>query len=123
MIDCSSDQIVFGTETSREPLSLCADPMKLKYADGELRNIEINGRRLLMRIYVAVRDRDWNTVPCVLTQTESESMKTHLISTSKWNTKLMISILYGEAPCAGTPKGKSLSRSMARLEKPSNAIA
>ena len=25
-----------------------------------------------MRIYVAVRDRDWNTVPCVLTQTEEQ---------------------------------------------------
>jgi hypothetical protein len=42
---------------------LHAGPLDLVLGDGELRHIRVADREILQRIYVAVRDRNWGTVP------------------------------------------------------------
>ena len=42
---------------------LNAGPVRLKLADGELRYLRVNGREVLRRVYFAVRDARWDTVP------------------------------------------------------------
>jgi hypothetical protein len=46
---------------SRRPLQ--AGPLSLEYEDGELRYVRLGGREVIRRWYVAVRDRNWGTVP------------------------------------------------------------
>jgi hypothetical protein len=45
------------------PKSLRAGPMTLSYESGDLRGIRLGRRQVVQRIYSAVRDRDWGTVP------------------------------------------------------------
>ena len=42
---------------------LRAGPIRVKLADGELRYLRVNGREVLRRVYFAVRDARWDTVP------------------------------------------------------------
>ena len=42
---------------------LNAGPVRLKLANGELRYLRVNGREVLRRVYFAVRDARWDTVP------------------------------------------------------------
>lgn len=56
-----------GTEEPlRETRELRAGPLTALYEDGSLRYIRWGQREILRRIYVAVRDRNWNTVPTTL---------------------------------------------------------
>ena len=72
MTEWSSNQITFGSETPpAEPIPLRAGPLTLRYGDGEIRDVEAEGRILLLRLYAAVRDGSWKTVPGVLTRTEA----------------------------------------------------
>ena len=48
---------------SEDPRYLNAGPVRLKLADGELRYLRVNGREVLRRVYFAVRDARWDTVP------------------------------------------------------------
>ncbi len=48
---------------AEDPRYLNAGPVRLKLADGELRYLRINGREVLRRVYFAVRDARWDTVP------------------------------------------------------------
>lgn len=53
-----------------EPLpdrsQLRAGPLTLVWENGDLRTIKLGDREVLRRIYVAIRDRNWGTVPPVL---------------------------------------------------------
>lgn len=42
---------------------LNAGPVRIKLAEGELRYLRVNGREVLRRVYFAVRDARWDTVP------------------------------------------------------------
>ena len=48
---------------AEDPRYLNAGPVRLKLADGELRYLRVNGREVLRRVYFAVRDARWDTVP------------------------------------------------------------
>ena len=57
-----------GTEEPlRESRELRAGPLSALYEDGGLRYVRWGPREILRRIYVAVRDRNWGTVPTALT--------------------------------------------------------
>ena len=45
------------------PHGLAAGPLTMTYEDGGLRGIYLGQHQLVQRIYVAVRDRSWGTVP------------------------------------------------------------
>ncbi|HEX3489394.1 MAG TPA: hypothetical protein VHU92_08620 [Streptosporangiaceae bacterium] len=49
--------------TDREPLVLHAGPVRVLFADGDLRQCRRDGTEIVRRIYVAIRDLDWNTLP------------------------------------------------------------
>jgi hypothetical protein len=49
-----------------EPMLLRAGPLTVEYEAGDLRYIRFAGQELVRRIYVALRDRNWGTVPAVL---------------------------------------------------------
>ncbi len=46
-----------------EQKPLRAGPLSLVYEEGDLRYIRLGDREVLRRVYVAVRDRNWGTVP------------------------------------------------------------
>jgi len=48
------------------PVHLWAGPLSLIYLEGDLRFITLGGHEVIRRIYVAVRDRNWGTVPAEL---------------------------------------------------------
>lgn len=48
---------------SDEPRLLRAGPLSLQYSGGEVRSVRVGHAEVVRRIYGAVRDRDWNTVP------------------------------------------------------------
>ena len=50
-------------EALPEPLALRAGPLRLVLVSGQLRHICLGEREVLRRIYVAVRDKDWRTLP------------------------------------------------------------
>jgi hypothetical protein len=54
----------YGSETPlREQRSLRAGPLRLIYEGGDLRYIKLGEREVVRRIHVAVRDRNWGTIP------------------------------------------------------------
>jgi hypothetical protein len=55
------------------PVSLRAGPLELLYQEGELRCLRLGEREVLRRIYVAVRDRNWGTVPGQLSALEIDA--------------------------------------------------
>jgi len=61
---------------SEEPLpeqtALRAGPLELVYENGDLRRIRLGDREILRRVYVAIRDRNWGTVPTRLTNIQKE---------------------------------------------------
>lgn len=50
-------------EALPEQLPLRAGPLSLVYENGDLRYVKLGDKELLRRVYVAVRDRNWGTVP------------------------------------------------------------
>ncbi len=53
-------------EAPTSPEWLTAGPLAAGLEDGQLRGILLNGREIVRRIYAAVRDQYWNTVPGVI---------------------------------------------------------
>jgi hypothetical protein len=45
---------------------LRAGPLSLLFSNGDLRQLRVGGVEIVQRIYVAVRDQDWGTVPVTL---------------------------------------------------------
>jgi hypothetical protein len=63
----SKNVLRYGREASlpaRVPLR--AGPLTLIYEAGDLRALKLGDREVLRRVYVALRDRNWGTVPAVL---------------------------------------------------------
>lgn len=60
----SKNVIYYGREEPLpEKIALRAGPLSLIYENGDLRYIKMGEREILRRVYVAVRDRNWGTVP------------------------------------------------------------
>jgi hypothetical protein len=57
---------------SQAPVPLRAGPLALLFDDGDLRYIKHGEREVIRRIYAAVRDRNWGTVPFEMTDLRSE---------------------------------------------------
>ena len=63
--------IYYGTENPLpESRTLRAGPLTMRLEEGGLRYIRRGGVEILRRVYGAVRDRDWNTVPTVISDLE-----------------------------------------------------
>lgn len=63
----SRNTLLYGTEDAPAPLvPLRAGPLNLFFQNGDLRSITCSGREVLRRVYVAVRDENWGTVPATL---------------------------------------------------------
>lgn len=55
-----------------EQTALRAGPFSLIYEQGDLRSIRLGEREILRRIYVAIRDQNWGTVPPHLSNVQKE---------------------------------------------------
>lgn len=53
-----------------EQIALRAGPLSLMYEHGDLRYIRLGEREIVRRVYVAVRDRNWGTVPAELSEVQ-----------------------------------------------------
>lgn len=51
-------------------IPLRSGPLTLEFSDGDLRNVRFGDREVIRRIYIAVRDRDWGTVPMEIGERE-----------------------------------------------------
>jgi hypothetical protein len=51
-----------SAETIEPPLPVRAGPLTAQYEAGELRDIRVGGVEVVRRVYVAVRDRNWDTI-------------------------------------------------------------
>ena len=59
--------LYYGSEAPLpESVPLRAGPLSLSFVAGEIRYIRLGSREILRRVYVAVRDRNWRTVPSSL---------------------------------------------------------
>jgi D-apionolactonase len=59
-------------KNTEERIPLRAGPWSLLYENGDLRNLRLAGRLAVLRVYAAVRDEDWGTVPAALRVHERE---------------------------------------------------
>lgn len=60
----STNIIRYGQDKPQPPQqTLCAGPLSLIYENGDLRYVHLGDKEVLRRVYVAVRDRNWGTVP------------------------------------------------------------
>src|SRR5436190_7454822 len=57
---------------AKADLTLRAGPLRLEFDAGDLRYIRLGEREIIRRIYAAVRDHNWVTVPCELSDLVSE---------------------------------------------------
>ncbi len=67
--------LLYGQETEPgSPIRLRAGPLQLLYDpdNGFLRRIRLGEKEVLRGIYAAVRDRNWDTIPCQLHETKRE---------------------------------------------------
>ena len=55
-----------------QQIPLRAGPLSLIYENGDLRYIKLGAQEILRRVYVAVRDRNWSTVPPQFSNLEIE---------------------------------------------------
>jgi D-apionolactonase len=53
--------------------TVLAGPLSAEYEQGELRYVRFRGREVLRRIYIAVRDQNWHTIPIRVQETTFES--------------------------------------------------
>ncbi len=55
-----------------ERTELRAGPLSLVFEEGDLRYVRLQGREILRRVYVAIRDRNWGTIPPRLANLQKE---------------------------------------------------
>jgi hypothetical protein len=63
MPDLTSDLLRYGQPAPPEPIPLRAGPLDALLDGGDLRYVRWDDREILRRVCVAVRDRNWGTVP------------------------------------------------------------
>jgi D-apionolactonase len=74
----SRNLLRYGSEASLpEPIILRTGALSLVYEEGGLRSIKLGKHELVRRIYAAVRDRDWGTVPGRLSDLQIETGAEH----------------------------------------------
>jgi D-apionolactonase len=66
-------------------ISLSAGPLSLGFLNGDLRRISLGAREVLQRVYVAVRDRRWATLPNQIAQLELQRAEAGFTIT--WNAR------------------------------------
>ena len=60
-----------------ESIPIRAGPLTMFYEGGDLRSICTDGYELIRRIYIAVRDKNWGTVPIIITYQQVEISQDH----------------------------------------------
>lgn len=51
---------------------LCAGPLRMRFENGDLRYIKWGEHEILRRVYAAVRDRNWDTIPAQISNLKCE---------------------------------------------------
>ena len=70
----SSYEILYGRNTPPpERIRLKAGRLDLDFQEGDLRYIRFGEIELIRRVYVAVRDVNWNTIPGIITNLRVEA--------------------------------------------------
>ncbi|MBN8246625.1 MAG: hypothetical protein J0L84_04195 [Verrucomicrobia bacterium] len=69
----SSAILIHGLATPPERRPLRAGPLTMVFQEGDLRTLCLGGREVIRRLYGAVRDRDWGTVPGTITDLDLQS--------------------------------------------------
>ena len=66
----------YGSEKELpQQVPLRAGPLELIYEQGDLRSIRVGDQEIVRRMYIAVRDRNWGTVPAVLSKVKIQSQE------------------------------------------------
>lgn len=68
MFDSECNRLLYGSEAPLpERIPLRAGPLSLVFEAGDLRYLSLGSHEAIRRVYGAVRDRDWGTVPGLTT--------------------------------------------------------
>jgi D-apionolactonase len=59
-------------EAMPETIALRAGPLQMRFENGDLRTIQYGEREIVRRIYAAVRDQNWNTIPAEISNLKLE---------------------------------------------------
>jgi hypothetical protein len=69
----SRQVLYYGREGALpKQVALRAGPLALNYEQGDLRYIRMGKFEILRRVYVAIRDRNWGTIPAVLSNVQMD---------------------------------------------------
>ncbi|MBM3786027.1 MAG: hypothetical protein FJW30_16835 [Acidobacteria bacterium] len=72
----SRNVLLSGAESGQAPRTeLQAGPLQLVFQNGDLRYIRLGEKELLRRVYAAVRDHNWGTVPAKLSNLKIDSRR------------------------------------------------
>ena len=63
-----------------ERRELRAGPLSLVFESGDLRYIRLGDREVLRRVYVAVRDHNWDTIPIAISDLSIEESETRSLA-------------------------------------------
>jgi hypothetical protein len=85
---------------------LRAGPIRLKFADGELRYLYVGDREIIRRIYFAVRNGGWETATPVFTQMDVQSRKDSFTVHLKADCTTVAADYHWTAIIEGTPTGR-----------------
>ncbi len=66
-----------ATHPANEPVELHAGPVRVKFADGELRYLRVGDEEIVRRVYFAVRDGHWDTVMPKFTRFDVDDQHDH----------------------------------------------
>jgi hypothetical protein len=70
----STNVLYYGREDPLpERVPLRSGPLSVDYVAGDLRTVKLGEQEILRRVYVALRDRNWGTVPAALSNVRIES--------------------------------------------------
>ncbi len=69
----SRNVLYYGkAEPLPEQIPLRAGPLALIYENGDLRYVKLGDQEILRRVYVAIRDRNWRTVPNLISNVQMD---------------------------------------------------
>jgi len=99
-----------SVEPLPEVTALLAGPLSMIYTEGEIRYVRLAGREVLRRLYVAVRDSSWSTVPSRVIKTVKEILPDSFRITVQIESKLDDIDFYWRNSIVGEARGRILFR-------------
>jgi hypothetical protein len=99
--------ILYGRESDLpQPIPLRAGPLSLSFEAGDLRYVRLGEQEVIRRIYVAVRDHNWATIPMRISELKIDSADDRFTITYSADHQEREINFHWDATIQGTPEGQ-----------------